>query len=185
MTLIRRFLVIQLLMLWQGGFLFYAAFVVPIGTDVLGGSFEQGRITGFVAATMNVIGAMAVLVFAWELLLAPAPRPRQRFWLWASWAALAAGLVALFLLRPRMLELVDFEAPQRLDHGRFRFLHRAYLWISAVQWFAALIFAFVLLRSWRVADRQIVTPDSPAQPPSVSPDRSSPPASRPASSIRG
>ena len=54
MTILRRFFVLQSLMLWQGGFLFYAAVVVPIGTDVLGGSFEQGRITRFVTEQMNV-----------------------------------------------------------------------------------------------------------------------------------
>ena len=36
MTLLRRFAVVQLLMLWQGGFLFYSGFVVPVGTDLLG-----------------------------------------------------------------------------------------------------------------------------------------------------
>ena len=36
MTAVRRFLVFQTLLLWQGGFLFYTAVVVTIGTQVLG-----------------------------------------------------------------------------------------------------------------------------------------------------
>ena len=52
MLLLRRLLVVQLLMLWQGGFLFYVVFVVPVGTDVLGSSFEQGRITRFVTHSL-------------------------------------------------------------------------------------------------------------------------------------
>jgi hypothetical protein len=161
MTMVRRFLVIQLLMLWQGGFLFYAAFVVPVGTDVLGGSFEQGRITRLVAPTLNLLGAAALAVFAWELLHAPASRRSQKYWLRSSWAVLAAGLVGLFLLHPRMLELVDFESSRKLDRDRFRFLHRTYLWISAIQWLAGLVFAFVLLRSWQTTDRNPVTSGSP------------------------
>ena len=45
MTPLRRFLVVQALLLWQGGFLFYAAFVVPAGTEVLGSAAAQGAIT--------------------------------------------------------------------------------------------------------------------------------------------
>ena len=46
-------------MLWQGGFLFYAAVVVPTGTEVLG-SFEQGRVTRHVTDWLNGIGAVTL-----------------------------------------------------------------------------------------------------------------------------
>ena len=45
MVVVRRFVVVQALLLWQGGFLFYAAIVVPVGTDELGSAFAQGKIT--------------------------------------------------------------------------------------------------------------------------------------------
>ena len=67
MSLVRRFLVIQALLLWQGGFLFYAAVVVPTGTEVLG-SFEQGRVTRHVTNSMNVIGAVTLIILAWDQL---------------------------------------------------------------------------------------------------------------------
>jgi hypothetical protein len=35
MTTLRRFLALAALLDWQGGFLFYAAVVIPIGLDVL------------------------------------------------------------------------------------------------------------------------------------------------------
>ena len=44
-TLGRRLLLLIGLMFWQGGFLFYAAVVVPVGTRVLGSETEQGFIT--------------------------------------------------------------------------------------------------------------------------------------------
>ena len=58
MTPLRRFLVLQSLLLWQGGFLFYAAFVVPAGTEVLGSSAAQGVITTRVVDALNVCGAV-------------------------------------------------------------------------------------------------------------------------------
>jgi len=154
MMLLRRFLVWQMLMLWQGGFLFYAAVVVPIGTDVLGGSFEQGSITRFVTRTLNWIGVAAVAVFAWELSQAPARGRRQRWLLWGCWLVMASGLAALFLLHPYLMERVDFEKSKIIGkRDDFRSLHGVYLTISTVQWAAALIFALVLISSWRSVDR--------------------------------
>ncbi len=158
MTILRRFLVLQLLILWQGGFLFYSAVVVPIGTDVLGGSFEQGRITRLVTEQMNVIGAVALGFFAWDLLHASRSL-RQRCVLWGCWLFMAAGLVALFLLHPRMVEMVNFESSSAArfkgKHADFRFLHRTYLWIVTVQWAVGLLFAIVMLASWRQSDKQL------------------------------
>jgi preprotein translocase subunit SecG len=155
MTLLRRFLVLQLLMIWQGGFLFYSAVVVPIGTEVLGGSFEQGKITRWVTADMNAVGAVALGVFAWELLATGRASSRRRWLLWGSWLVMAGGLVALVLLHPQMVEMVN-PAKSRLTGNRaeFRFLHRTYLWISTFQWIAGLVLALALVWSWRKADRE-------------------------------
>jgi hypothetical protein len=159
MTILRRFLVLQLLMLWQGGFLFYAAVVVPTGTKVLGGSFEQGHITRFVTEQMNVIGAVALAFFVWELLHARPRLLRQRCILWGCWLIMAAGLTVLFLLHPRMVEMVNFESSSasrfRGQHADFRFLHRTYLWIVSIQWAVGLVFALVMIAAWRRADRQM------------------------------
>jgi hypothetical protein len=152
MTTLRRFIVIQALMLWQGGFLFYAAFVVPTGAKVLGGAFEQGRITQFVADTMNWVGLAAIVVFAWELLHAP-PRPGSlKRLLWITWLVMAAGLASLFSIRLQLLELVDFEDSTFPDRRLFHFWHRIYLWISTLQWAAGLIFVMALVYSWRRSD---------------------------------
>src|SRR5947208_6620899 len=104
MQLLRRFLVVQALMLWQGGFLFYAAVVVPTGTDVLG-SFEQGRVTRHVTDVMNLIGAVTAVVLAWDQLANPEPRWCRRA-RWAVWAVLTGGLVTLAFLHPMIERLV-------------------------------------------------------------------------------
>ena len=55
--LLRRLLVLAAFAFWQGGFTFYAAVVVPVGTEVLGSSMEQGSITRRVTVYLNMAGA--------------------------------------------------------------------------------------------------------------------------------
>src|SRR5262249_17618726 len=70
-TVARRFLVLAGLMLWQGGFTFYAAVVVPIGMDELGSHTAQGVITRRVAPVINLAGLAALALLVWGM-------PRQR-----------------------------------------------------------------------------------------------------------
>ena len=145
MTTLRRFLVLQALMLWQGGFLFYAAFVVPIGADELG-EFSQGRVTRHVTDGLNVIGRFALAIFAWDQLQCPNWR-RTR---WALWAIFAIGLAMLAFLHPRIESYVDFSANGGIeDYPAFYFWHRIYLYVAAVQWAAGLAYVAVTLRAWR------------------------------------
>ncbi len=146
MTIFRQFLLVQALLLWQGGFLFYASFVVPVGTEILGSSFEQGRITRHVTNSMNAVGAAALLIFAWNLL---AGAPRYRRSRWGCWAVMALGLLALVLIHSKLEELTDFDAREFSDHRQFRYLHRLYLWISTFQWLASLAFTVLTLMAWR------------------------------------
>jgi hypothetical protein len=149
MQTLRRFLVIQALMLWQGGFLFYAAVVVPTGTDVLG-SFEQGRVTRHVTDSMNVIGAVALAILAWDQVCSPTLR-RTR---WAMWATLAVGLVMLALLHPRIESYVDFSAAGGIsDYPAFYFWHRVYLYVTSTQWFISLAYVAATLGSWAAKPR--------------------------------
>ena len=149
MVVLRRFLVVQALMLWQGGFLFYAAFVVPTGTDVLGSSLNQGWITRRVTNDMNLVGAVALALLALDQFAEPALRRRR----WVFWAILAATLAALVWLHPRMDALLNFEELSVRDHPTFRFYHRTYLWVCTVQWLAGLGYVWVTLRAWGRTNR--------------------------------
>ena len=75
MTLL-RFLLVQSLLLWQGGFLFYASVVVPAGTVLLGKA-GQGAITARVTDALNVLGLVGVALFALELSLTRDPDRRR------------------------------------------------------------------------------------------------------------
>lgn len=140
MGTIRRFLVFQALALWQGGFLFYAAVVVPIGTDVLG-SFDQGRVTRHVTNSMNCIGAVALAILAWDQISGGCRRALR----WSLWVGMACTLAALILLHVRVEALVDFSPSGRIaDYSEFYYWHRVYLYVAAAQWIFGLTYLVVL-----------------------------------------
>lgn len=147
--LCRRFLVLQLLLLWQGGFLFYALVVVPVGTDFLGSATQQGFVTQRVTVWLNRIGWFALAICAMDA-LATAPRRRLRFWL----VVLAAILNSLltFWLHGALSERLDFDEHRLREREGFYGLHRWYLVCSALQWFAMFLFSLASLSAWRAHD---------------------------------
>jgi hypothetical protein len=152
MTVLRRLLVMCALMFWIGGFTFYAAVVVPIGTEVLGGPVAQGEITRHVAKWLNLAGAVALILWAWDLAIDRAPRVRQ--WLrWLLWGTLVVMLALLGWWHPRLEELRDLPHYYSQNRAAFRSLHRFYLWTSSIQWGVALLLLVSTLRTWHANDR--------------------------------
>src|SRR5262245_57469411 len=125
-------------MFWQGGFTFYAAVVVPVGTQVLGSALDQGWITRSVTFWLNLAGAAALTAWVWDIAVqADAPSHRRRRFV--LWSALALLLVALFILRGRLDALMDADAQRILERGTFRSWHRGYLILSTVQWAGSML----------------------------------------------
>jgi len=143
-------------MFWQGGFTFYAAVVVPIGAEVLGGKAEQARITRQVAPWINWSGAVALAIFAVETLLSRSNRALNRG-RWLTWLGMAVCLAALFAMYPHMDQMFHGEEAYLDSRSAFRPWHRAYLWILSVQWGFAILFAVLTLAVWRSADRKVTT----------------------------
>ena len=150
----RRFLVLQTLLLWQGGFLFYSAVVVPEGTDVLGSAAAQGVITRRVTAWLNPAGLAYLAAAAWDLALTRDPWPRRvaaRWWLWAAAVALLYGL---FVLHNLMSFFMD-PAGQAVQLRReFRVGHVLYMWASTLHWLFGLAAAYLTLAAWAAEDRR-------------------------------
>jgi len=144
MMLLRRFLVLAALMYWQGGFTFYAAIVVPVGTEVLGSKVEQGRITRQVARTINLTGVVALAVFALDIAVT---RPGQglRWGRWLAWFVMAVTLGVLFVLHGHLDAMFIPDELKITDRPAFRFWHRTYLWVITVQWGCAVLFALLTL----------------------------------------
>ncbi len=153
--LLCRFLVLAALMFWQGGFIFYAAIVVPIGADVLGSAAEQGRITRQVAPILNWCGAAALAVFALDVALTRSGRS-LRWGRWLTWLGMAVCLAVLTMLYPQLDRMFHGEEAYLDSRAAFRPWHRAYLWTISIQWGFAVLFALLSLAAWRASDRKPV-----------------------------
>ena len=153
MHLLRRFLVFQLMLVWQGGFLFYAAVVVPIGTDQLGSAMEQGFVTQRVTIWLNRIGWVALLLCAWDVKANRRFRPPR--WLLLAVVAILQALL-VFWLHDLLSSQLDPEEHKFRTRPGFYSRHAWYLSLSGVQWVLMLIFTGYMLAAWRAEDRWLM-----------------------------
>ncbi len=153
MVTLRRLLFLWLFAFWQGGFLFYAAVVVSVGTEVLGTAEDQGWITQQVTNWLNLAGAAALAAWAWDIVAEPASAAWRRR-RWSLWSLLVAGLLALILLHPFLDAHMDYESRRLFGRANFRLLHKAYLWISTAQWLGSIGLSWWTLRVWKSFDSQ-------------------------------
>jgi hypothetical protein len=150
--LLRRLLVVQLLLLWQGGFLFYAAVVVPAGTQLLGAA-GQGAITARVTDALNAIGFVALGALALELSFTRDPKRRRTACRWWTWAVALACQGLLLYFHLLLVALMDDDRRRVLVRTVFHPLHRMYLWTCTVQWAACVFLVWWMIRAWRDEDR--------------------------------
>jgi hypothetical protein len=148
MLIVRRLLLLWSLMFWQGGFFFYSAVVVEVGTRIYG-QFGQGLITRQVAFWLNLAGLGALILWIWDLVAERSTRVKRR---WFAWCVMFIALAILAFLHPQMDALMDLEHDRLFNRGDFRTMHRWYLWISTAQWVAAIVFTFWTLQNWRATD---------------------------------
>jgi hypothetical protein len=153
MLSVRRFLVVQALMLWQGGFLFYAAVVVPVGTEVLGSSAAQGVITARVTDTMNAIAVAALAALAVDLRLTTDPSDRRTAARWWCWCLAFLAQLLLFYFHQLLDAFMGPERTRVVIGPPFRPVHRMYLWTISVQWGVCLLLVWWTVRAWRAEDR--------------------------------
>lgn len=149
----RRWLFLQALLLHQGGFLFYSAVVVPIGTEQLGSALLQGLTTQRVTWWLNLFGFAWLAVAAWDAACEPAIRRRR----WIVWGLRAVLAVALVGLHHEMAAWIDLEEERIIDRTAFRLRHVAYLWLSTADWILGMVAAWQAVRAWTL-------PQTPAQP---------------------
>lgn len=148
-TVMRRLLLLMTLMVWQGGFMFYGAVVVPVGSEVLGSHREQGFVTQSVTNYLNVAGVVALAVWCWDL-AACSPvgrRPRR-----VGWGLLVILLGVLVWLHPQLDALLNADGFRILDRPGYRRLHQWYLALSTFQWIVAIILMSLTIRTWKEVD---------------------------------
>ncbi len=154
-TLLRRFLVLAVLLFWQGGFLFYSAVVVPIGQEMLTSGTSQGFITRQVTIYLNLAGAAALLPLLCDALIRNDASRLRRWVRLLAWAGMAVTLGMLAWLHPRLDTFLDSEMQIVQDMRGFRPWHRWYLWTCTVQWALGLVYIFLMLWAWRDEDRAL------------------------------
>lgn len=147
-TFLRRFLVFQAFLLWQGGFVFYAGVVVPVGTEVLGDALRQGAVTQRVTNWLNLTGVAWHLLFAWDLVAGVDPSRRRQWWRVGLWAVSLVLLGGLAVVHTKLDALFDGDTVTRADRPAFRGWHITYLWLSTGQWVLALANAGLTLAGW-------------------------------------
>lgn len=138
MTFLRRFLVLLAFAFWQGGFTFYAAVVVHIGRSVDKGF--QALVTTSVTDYLNIAGAVALVVLAWDLLPVD-PANWRRAVRVVMWSIMLLMLGALIWLHAELV--AEFT----------RRMHAVYLWTCTVQWGAGLVYLALTVLTWRAQDR--------------------------------
>ena len=141
---LRRFLVFQAFLWWQGGFVFYAAVVVPVGSDV-NGAYFQGLVTQRVTDWLAVIGLGWHLLFAWDVWAERDPVRRQVRLRFAGWLVSLLLLAALAWVHLKLDALLD---AKDMDDLAFRRWHIAYLWGVTAQWALGLVQAWLTLGAW-------------------------------------
>ena len=159
---LRRFLVFQSFLLWQGGFLFYATVVVPIGSEFLQSATLQGLITQRVTHWLNLFGLAWAILFAWDVAAGRDPERRRRIARWAGWGACVALLGLVVVLHRELDALIDLEAERVTDKKIFKALHIGYLWAVTIHWAVAVGLAWLTLRAWAAEDRATAVSPAPA-----------------------
>lgn len=149
-TVMRRLLLVMALMVWQGGFMFYGAVVVPVGAEVLGSHREQGFVTQRVTNYLNVAGAVALAVWCWDIITGHAAGGQRLRWI--GWGLLVVLLGVLVCLHPRLDDLLDADGFRILDRTGYRRLHQWYLAVSTIQWSVAILLAGLTIWTWKESD---------------------------------
>lgn len=148
LAFLRRFLVFQAFLLWQGGFVFYSAVVVPVGTEVLGDALRQGAITQRVTNWLNLTGVAWHLLFAWDVVAGADPNRRRTWARYGMWAVSLGLLGGLAVVHTKLDAVFDGDTIARADRPAFRGWHITYLWLSTGQWALALANAGLTLAAW-------------------------------------
>ena len=144
MVTLRRWMWIQAMSLHQGGFVFYAAVVVPIGTEQLGSALLQGLITQRVTWWLNLFGLVWLPIAAWDIAAESARRRRR----WIVWSLRAVLTLALIALHHEMAAGIDLERERIVDRSAFRLRHVAYLWLTTLDWTLGLLAVLQAIRVW-------------------------------------
>ena len=157
---IQQYASVVAIVLWLGGFTFYATLVVPSGELVVG-RVPQGYVTQRVTDGLNVIGCVLLLFMLVDLML-----HRKYLSPWAMRArclglvVFGVGLVMLFELHNHMDALMDRTTLAKPDRVVFKPMHQRYQMIFTFMWMATVLELAMMLHGHQ---RRAVAEHAPSQ----------------------
>lgn len=134
---VRRALCFYLWAIWFGGLTFYAAIVVPVGTDAIGAT-GQGFITQQVTVRLNIAATLMLAIWLWEI-VCRSNRRRRTLLVWGLQSAL---VLTLALLHLKLSSVLDFQGLTVPEDVNFYQWHRAYLIATTAQWLVGIVMGY-------------------------------------------
>jgi hypothetical protein len=133
-TRMLRWFFLMALTTYVGGFTFYSLVVIPILHDRLESALLAGLVTQRVTNALNLLGVVT-LSLGWCVYCVRALHRLRRDPLsrWDFWPLVISSVCLVILLV--LHGLLDRKLETRSLAGFYPY-HRAYLWVSTVQWFA-------------------------------------------------
>jgi len=132
--------------LWFGGFTFYTACVVRVGSKIAGG-LTQGYVTQRVTDVLNVLAAIMITTVIIDIAV---HWNRVGRWLrlgqCVAWLVMAASVIGVVVVHRQMDVLLDPSTLARPDHDAFKPLHQRYQLISTFLWFATVAYMALMVR---------------------------------------
>lgn len=134
---LRVFATAMLVSLWTGGFLFYAAVVVPVGSAMIGKT-SQGFITSQVTIWLNLFSCLIAVTMLIDL------RRRSHLRRFAATFLFACAIPVLWTLHVILTSQMETSTQSIASPESFYQIHRAYLLISTLQWGTAVYWILTL-----------------------------------------
>jgi hypothetical protein len=155
MRTLRRVLVLGTLMFWQGGLMVYGALVVPVARAEFRDVLErQAIVTSRVTFWLNLAGALALVVWLWDLVVTRDRHSRRVRARRVLWGLILATLATVMILHRGLDSMMSQSVGERDPHF-FHVLHRAYLWVTTAQWAMAVTLLVLTLKAWQAEDAAI------------------------------
>lgn len=133
---------------WQGGFVFYAAFVVKIGSRELHSDLAQGFITRRVTLELERLGWIALAIWAVALWGTRFSRPSLKMTAAILWCAILALHLGLHVQWHVVDRVLDVASRSIRDPGAFFVAHRIFVWAASLQLVLVVILSGLTLQAW-------------------------------------
>lgn len=146
---VQRVFTILAVSLWFGGFTFYTACVVRVGSKVVGG-LTQGYITKQVTEVLEVLAAIMAVGVALDIAASWKSAGRwMRVLQCTAWLTMAASTVSIIAIHLKMNALLDASTMAKPNHDLFSPFHQAYQFISTCLWLATVTYVVMMVSNYQ------------------------------------